>query len=141
MSTPDHSPDHSAGRPGPALLLAPIAVALVVAGGVYAATQIITLDINTSLFGQRAQDTFVIKAWLSTAVLALARLQLYTALWIYGRLPGRKPSWLGRVHRLSGAAAIVVSLPVAYHCLFAYGFRDMDNRMLVHSVAGCFFYG
>jgi hypothetical protein len=35
----------------------------------------------------------------------------------------------------------VVSLPIAYHCLFAYGFSSFDARVLVHSVAGCFFYG
>jgi plastocyanin len=45
------------------------------------------------------------------------------------------------VHRGSGAAAILISLPVAYHCLFAYGFRDVDARTVVHSAAGCFLYG
>ena len=126
----------SAGR-----LLIPVAVALVVGGAVYALTQIITLDVNTSLFGQSATDTFPIKAWLASGVLALAAFQLYSALWIYGRLPWRKPAWLGRAHRASGYAAILLSLPVAYHCLFAYGFRDFDRRTVVHSVAGCFFYG
>ena len=46
-----------------------------------------------------------------------------------------------RAHRVSGFAAIVLSLPIAYHCLFAYGFRDFDRRTVVHSIAGCFFYG
>jgi plastocyanin len=122
-------------------LLVPIGVAIGVTGLVYLLTQVVTLDINTSLFGQSAADTFSLKSWLANGVLALAAFQLYSALWIYGRLPWRKPTWLGRVHRASGYAAIVLSLPIAYHCLFAYGFRDFDRRTVVHSIAGCFFYG
>ena len=97
--------------------------------------------VNTSLFGQSATDTFPLKSWLATGVLALAAFQLYSALWIYGRLPWRKPAWLGTVHRVSGYSAIFLSLPIAYHCMFAYGFRDFDRRTVVHSLAGCFFYG
>lgn len=122
-------------------LVVPVAVALAVSGAVYAATQAVSPDINTSLFGQSATDTFPLKSWLASGVLALAAFQLYSALWLYGRLPIRRPSWLGRAHRASGLAAIVLSLPVAYHCLFAYGFRDFDRRTVVHSLAGCFFYG
>lgn len=122
-------------------LLIPVGVALAVTGAVYLVTQLITPDINTSLFGQSAADTFSLKSWLANGVLALAAFQLYSALWIYGRVPWRKPAWLGRVHRASGYAAIVLSLPIAYHCLFAYGFRDFDRRTVVHSIAGCFFYG
>ena len=134
---------HTATRkPGSsAWLLVPVGVALFVAGVVYLVTQVITLNINTSLFGQSAADTFELKAWLASGVLALAAFQVYTALWIYGRIPGRKPHWLGLVHRISGYTAIVLSLPVAYHCLLAYGFRDYDRRTIVHSIAGCFFYG
>jgi plastocyanin len=122
-------------------LLVPVGVALAVTGAVYLLTQVITLDINTSLFGQSAADTFSLKSWLASGVLAFAAFQLYSALWIYGRLPGRRPRWLGLAHRISGYAAIVLSLPIAYHCLFAYGFRDFDRRTVVHSIAGCFFYG
>jgi plastocyanin len=122
-------------------LLIPFCVALGVAGVVYLVTQVITLDINTSLFGQRAADTLRLKSWLASGVLALAAFQLYSALWLYGRMPGRKPPWLGLAHRVSGYSAIVLTLPVAYHCLLAYGFRDFDRRTVVHSIAGCFFYG
>ncbi len=121
--------------------LVPVGVALAVTAAVYLATQAITPDLNTSLFGQRAMDTIALKSWLATGVLALVAFQLYSALWIYGRMPWRKPPWLGRAHRASGYAAIVLSLPIAYHCLFAYGFHDFDRRTVVHSVAGCFFYG
>jgi hypothetical protein len=129
-------PSGSFGR-----LLIPLGVALAVSGAVYLLTQVITLDINTSLFGQSAADTFKLKSWLASGVLAFAAFQLYSALWIYGRLPGRRPRWLGLAHRVSGYTAIVLSLPIAYHCLRAYGFRDFDRRTVVHSIAGCFFYG
>ena len=110
-------------------------------GGVYLLTQVVTPDINTSLFGRSMTDAFALKAWLASGVLAFAAFQALSALWIYGRLPGRRPGRLGRAHRISGYAAIVLSLPIAYHCLFAYGFRDFDRRTAVHSIAGCFFYG
>jgi hypothetical protein len=45
------------------------------------------------------------------------------------------------VHRWSGRAAVVVSLPVAAHCLYALGFQGYDTRVLAHSLLGCFFYG
>src|SRR5437764_1350486 len=133
----------TAGRQSGSLgrLLIPLGVALSVTGVVYLLTQVITLDVNTSLFGQSAADTFSLKSWMASGVLALAAFQLYSALWIYGRLPGRKPRWLGLAHRVSGYAAITLSLPIAYHCLRAYGFRDFDRRTVVHSIAGCFFYG
>ena len=124
-----------------ARLLIPLGVALAVTGSVYLLTQVITLNINTSLFGQSAANTFKLKSWLATGVLALAAFQLYSALWIYGRLPGRKPQWLGLAHRISGYTAIALTLPIAYHCLRAYGFRDYDRRTTVHSIAGSFFYG
>ena len=54
---------------------------------------------------------------------------------------GAQAGRLGRAHRASGHAAIILSLPIGYHCLFAYGFRDFDRRTVVHSIAGCFFYG
>jgi len=83
------------------------------------------------------------KAWLSTAVVVLVLLQLVSALWMWGRLPGAgdAPGWVSGVHRWTGTAAFVVSLPVAFHCLWALGFYYGDVRVLVHSVAGCLFYG
>ena len=70
---------------------------------------------------------------------------LVSALWLYGRLPGAAaaPSWLGPAHRACGALAIVVSLPVAFFCLYGFGFAQMpwSARILVHSLAGCAFYG
>jgi thiamine transporter ThiT len=62
---------------------------------------------------------------------------------MWGRLPGagEAPGWVGPLHRWSGTIAFVVSLPVAFHCLWALGFQSTDTRVLVHSLAGCLFYG
>lgn len=82
------------------------------------------------------------KAWLATLAVLLAVVQLVSALAMYGRLPRiTAPSWTGGLHRWSGRAAVLVSVPVAVHCLYALGFRYGEPRVLVHSVAGCFFYG
>ncbi|GAA0744787.1 DUF6529 family protein [Dactylosporangium roseum] len=83
-----------------------------------------------------------VKVWLATLAFLLALVQLFTALVMYGKLPVfRDASWLGGVHRWSGRAAFIVSIPVALHCLYALGFADYDTRVLVHSLLGCFFYG
>jgi len=37
--------------------------------------------------------------------------------------------------------AILLTLPIAYHCMRAYGVQTFDSRIAVHSIAGCFFYG
>jgi hypothetical protein len=81
------------------------------------------------------------KVYLSVIVGVLAVFQLFTALWMYGRLGLAVPRGLGVVHRVSGAAAILVSLPVAYHCLWSLGFQTTDTRVVIHSVAGCVVYG
>jgi hypothetical protein len=72
-------------------------------------------------------------------VLVLA--QLVTALWMYGRLGLTAPPRLGVVHKGLGALALLVSLPVAYHCLWSIGFETYTGRVLVHSLAGCLVYG
>ena len=49
---------------------------------------------------------------------------------------------MGRiVHRISGRLAFLLTLPVAYHCLWSLGFQDTDGRVLAHSLLGCAFYG
>lgn len=83
------------------------------------------------------------KAWLTTGAGGLTIVQMTSALWMYGRLPGagRAPGWVGPAHRWSGTAAFLLTLPVAYHCLWALGFQDTDSRVLIHSLLGCAFYG
>ncbi|WP_328470159.1 DUF6529 family protein [Actinoplanes sp. NBC_00393] len=79
------------------------------------------------------------KVWLATAVAALAVVQLLSALSLYGKLPTAR--WTPMVHRWSGRLALLVSLPVAVHCLYALGFRSDSPRALAHSLLGCLFYG
>lgn len=120
------------------LLCGGVSVAL----GVYGRVHATTYGALPS-FGFSTTATF--KAWTGTVVLALAAAQLVTAAWLYGRLPGvaAAPPWLGAVHRTTGFSAFVVSLPVAFYCLYGFGFAPapFSARTLIHSVAGCVFYG
>jgi hypothetical protein len=82
------------------------------------------------------------KVWLATAAVTLAVVQLLSALAMYGRLPRVPvPSWTPALHRWSGRAAFLLSLPVAVHCLYALGLQTGDARVLIHSLAGCLVYG
>jgi hypothetical protein len=83
------------------------------------------------------------KVWLATAALALVLVQVTTALWMWGRLPGARPApgWVGPVHRWSGTAAFVLLVPVALNCLLTFGFESVSTRVVLHSLAGCLFYG
>ena len=82
------------------------------------------------------------KSWLATLAFVLALVQLVSALIMYGRFPSiTAPSWIGTLHRWSGRAAVLVTVPVAVHCLYALGFEYGEPRILVHSLFGCFFYG
>jgi hypothetical protein len=87
-------------------------------------------------------DTRHMKAWLATAAVALACSQLLTAARIYQllRLPP-KGRFYHYVHRWSGRAAIVFTLPVAYHCVFLLGFGTHSPRVLIHSLLGSALYG
>ena len=77
-------------------------------------------------------DTITMKVWLSSIAVLFALLQVFTALWMYGRLPiASRPSWL----------AFLISLPVAYHCLYQLAFQDTTTRVFAHSLLGCLFYG
>ena len=72
----------------------------------------------------------------------LVVVQLASALVLYGRVPGvAGPRWIGGLHRWSGRAAVLLSVPVAVHCLYALGLQHDSVRVLVHSLIGCFFYG
>ena len=83
-----------------------------------------------------------VKVWLASVSATLALVQLVSALAMYGRLPKvRAPSWIGGLHRWSGRAAFLVAVPVAVHCLYALGLQFSDPRTLLHSLAGCLFFG
>jgi hypothetical protein len=83
-----------------------------------------------------------VKSWLATVAVVLAVFQLASAFAMYRLIPGGKaPAWIGTAHVWSGRLAVLASVPVAVHCLYALGFQSYDNRVLFHSLFGCFFYG
>jgi hypothetical protein len=83
------------------------------------------------------------KSWLASGAAVLLVVQLLTAAWLWGRLPqaGPAPHWVAPTHRWSGTVAFVLTLPPALHCLWALGFGATAPRVVLHSVAGCAFYG
>ena len=86
-------------------------------------------------------DSLHLKVWLATAALALALTQLFTAAWIFRKLPWRRPAWIPAVHRWVGRLTFLCTLPVAYHCIFKLGFQTTDARVLMHAFFGCAVYG
>jgi len=119
----------------PAGLGAIVAVALGTYGRVHDPTgeSIATLGFSSMLH---------MKSWLTTAAAVLALVQLTTSLRMYGRLgSGAAAGWVSLTHRVSGVLAVLLTLPVAYHCLWSLGFSSLDARILVHSLLGCAFYG
>ena len=84
------------------------------------------------------------KAWLATIAVALALVQICTAARIYGRLAGVLPFGSGTaalVHRWSGRLAVLVTLPIVFHCITILGFETTTTRVAIHSIVGSFFYG
>lgn len=102
-----------------------------------------TPDYLSSLFGRSDGDANDLKARLSTALLGMSVLQLLLALWLYRRLPGAGPAPrpVPVLHRIGGLLAFLLSLPIAYHCVTAYGVQLAGTRVAVHSVTGCVLYG
>lgn len=97
-----------------------------------------------ALFTLGFSSTLSMKAWLTTFALVLAIAQIVLAMWMYGRLGAQlAPAWVGPAHRLVGTSAFLLTLPVAYHCLWALGFETDSGqlRRYVHSILGCAFYG
>jgi hypothetical protein len=87
-------------------------------------------------------NTITMKVWLTTTAVGFAVIQFLSALWMYGRVPlDTAPSWLGNVHRISGRLAFLLTLPVAYTCLYQFGFQHTSTRVVLHSILGCLFFG
>jgi hypothetical protein len=86
-------------------------------------------------------STQSVKSWLASAAALLGVVQLISAMVMYGRIPVRAPSWIGGLHRWSGRIAVLITVPVVVHCLYALGFQTAEPRVFVHSLLGCFFYG
>ena len=120
------------------------AVAVVL--GVFGRVHDPTIDGTTTL----GYDTVLEMKVVVTAVIGvLVVLQLVGALWMYGKLGVRAPSWLGRAHRASGAIAFLLAVFVGYHCLWALGLEygelhtgePVPTRAVVHGVLGCVVFG
>jgi Family of unknown function (DUF6529) len=95
-------------------------------------------DIVTAVFS----STIVAKAWLATAAVILAILQVLTGPRMYGKLRFIPSGpWLAPFHRWTGRIAFLLTLPVFFHCVTILGFGTPDTRVAIHSLAGTFVYG
>jgi hypothetical protein len=139
MSAPGVAKQRSAAvrLAGIGLLAAAVTVALYVAGRLH------TPNFTFSLFGRVGLDAIALKAVLATIALGLAVLQVLLAVWIYRKLPlaGSPPRPVRLAHRVIGFGLFALTVPIAVHCLLAYGVQLTSLRVAVHSIAGCFFYG
>ena len=86
-------------------------------------------------------DPIHMKVWLASAAAALAVFQLFSAAWIFRKLPGAGHG--GSTGRTGSRAlpSFLLTLPVAYHCIFQLGFQDATTRTMWHSLLGCAFFG
>jgi hypothetical protein len=136
----DRSGRHPAVRP--ALVALAVLLPFAAGVGVYEWSSHVTPDYNAGLFGLHGPDTYELKARLGTALLSLALVQLGLALWMYGRVPGAGPAPrpVRTSHRITGLVAFLLSLPIAVHCITAYGFESTDTRVTIHSIGGCVLY-
>jgi len=87
------------------------------------------------------EDPIHMKVWLATGAALLACVQLFLAAWIFRKLVWSRPAWVPVVHRWTGRAAFLLTLPVAYHCIFRLGYQDYTDRVLAHSLFGSTFFG
>src|SRR2546428_5547613 len=127
----------------PAWLAIPLVVfALITLTVGLVARQTVRAPYSTPFFHLFFRDVLQMKAWLVTAAVVLACGQLLTAARIYEvlRFPPKGRFYHG-VHRWSGRAAIVLTLPVAYHCIFLLGFGANSPRGLIHSLLWAALYG
>jgi hypothetical protein len=117
-----------------------VGVAVAAALGVYARLHQAS---RRALFTLGFPGVLEMKTWLATIAVMFAVLQLITALWMWGRLPGAGParSWVPTAHRWSGTVAFLLSLPVVLHCVWSIGFGQHGARLIIHSFVGCIFYG
>jgi hypothetical protein len=130
-------------RPNPVWAAVPLVVFALVAltVGVVAKNSSGVTD-PTDYFRLVFSDPIHLKVWLATAAFVLACFQVVTAASIYGRV-GFLPQGRGiaTVHRWSGRVAILLTLPVAYHCIFMLGYGDYTTRVTIHSLLGSAVYG
>src|SRR5664279_1472032 len=77
------------------------------------------------------------KTWFTTFAMVFVVVQVISALAMWGRLPGvSDAAWAAPVHRWSGVVAFVLTLPVAFQCIWSLGFSDYSTRTLIHTIFG-----
>jgi hypothetical protein len=140
--------DTTAQQKSVAVPLAAFAAGAVVAllVGVFGRVHDPTLDGTTTL---GFSTVLAMKTVVATVIGVLALVQVVLALWMYGKLGSKAPSWVGPAHRINGAIALLLSLFVAYHCLWALGLEvgtlpdgeKVSTRTVVHGVLGCLVMG
>ena len=114
--------------------------------GVFGRVHDPTLDGTTTLGFRTVID---MKIWVSPLVAVLVVVQLLSALWLFGRIGSRPPRWLGTAHRASGALALLLTVFLGYHCLWALGLEvghlpsgeEVPVRTFVHGLLGCLVFG
>ena len=138
VPAPDAAPADPTGiKIGPVVVALAIGSAVSIALGLYGRLHTPTgYAVNIAGFSNGPAA----KAALASVAMTLAIVQAVTAMGLYGRIPLRG-AWVGAVHRWSGRAAVLISVPVAVHCLYALGFQAFDGRVIAHSLFGCFLYG
>lgn len=132
----------AAGQPSQWGLAALGALALAVAAALAAYAKVHPGD-GAALTTFGFSGMLQMKAWLTTAATALVVVQVLSALAMWGKLPGVSvaPGWVVGLHRWTGVAAFLLTMPVVFHCVWSLGFEDGSTRVLLHSVTGCVFYG
>ena len=132
---PDRAASGVAKLVVPSLIGALVALTLGIYGRLHSPTGI---AVNIAGFSSPGS----VKSWLATGATVFALVQVASALVMYGKVPRvAAPSWIGGLHRWSGRIAFLLAVPVAIHCLYALGFQNYSTRVLVHSLAGCAFFG
>ncbi len=136
MTAPGMHPPKTARWRLAAIGLLAVGVAL----AIYVAGRLHQPDYTFSLFGP---DPWKAKSLLATIALALAGVQVLLALWMYRKLPlvPAPTRAVPLAHRVNGFVVFALTVPVAVHCLIAYGVQLTSARVAIHSIAGCFFYG
>lgn len=134
------APQASDGRPAAIRLTVAGLLGIGVTVALYVAGRLHQPVYTFSLFGV---DPFPVKSLLASIALGLAGCQVLLALWLYQRLPlaPDPPAAVATSHRVAGLVLFAATVPIAVHCLVAYGVQLTSVRVAVHSIAGCFFYG
>lgn len=137
QAQPAHKQDSNLGA---LLLVFAVGALISVLLGVYGQVHEPSGGVFTTIAG--FSSGLYVKAWLTTGAFVLALVQMTSALIMYGKIKvANPPTWIPTLHRWSGRIAVLLTVPVVVHCLYALGFQTGQTRVLIHSLLGCLFYG